>query len=79
MWTDIESSVCHAGLMMDAAHIARSSEEEFLGDCLAPFLLDKSSASSVAPSATAVCVAFLQAVERCNRVDLVRTDISATP
>eukprot|EP00961_Rhodomonas_salina_P194947 2632122-Rhodomonas_salina.5 len=53
--------------MLGAAHIERSSEEEFLGECLGPWLESRSQTAQDNPVATGLYVEFLEAVERCNR------------
>ena len=59
------SSEGDAGLLLPAAGL-KGHEEEFLGECIAPWLLQEG-----ADSPRAVCVAFIAGVERCSRVESV--------
>ena len=59
------SSEGDAGLLLPAAGL-KGHEEEFLGECIGPFLLQEG-----AESPRAVCVAFIAGVERCSRVESV--------
>jgi hypothetical protein len=60
------SSLGDATHVLTAANLTNVSEEEFLGACLAPWLMQHGQEAH-----EMVCVAFLEAVERCSRVDSI--------
>ena len=60
------SSLGDATHVLTAANLTNVSEEQFLGACLAPWLMQHGQEAH-----EMVCVAFLEAVERCSRVDSI--------
>jgi hypothetical protein len=56
------SSEGNAGYLLRCAGLEDKNEEEFLGRCIAPWVLHEG-----ASAASEICVAFIEGVERCSR------------
>jgi hypothetical protein len=61
------SSQGDAARLLAIANLTGKHEEEFIGGCVAPFLLQQ--AAMGADVHETVCVAFIEAVERCSRLE----------